>query len=803
MKYFTLISFLIIIQHLCGQSQKSVSIEVFKISGKVTDVKNQPIPNAHIVFTHIKTEKKLGVISNQDNGKFSIELISGEYIVQVTALGFLTYTEKYKILKNTILKDIVLKEKAEQLDEVVIKADLSKNIKHSATGMTINIQNDSLYKKMSTAEVLSLLPGVTVGEDGTVKLQGIPAKVTIDGKTQRMSSTILMMLLESMQGDQLKNIELINTPSAKYSGRVQKVIDINLKKERNDGLAGAVSSRVGNADFSIGPFVSINYKIGKFVFTGTSTPYMYSKISRSIFIKRQLLDNSLSFDEEQESFSKDKSSFNQFGIDYTITKKHSVSVGISLNNDNNDSNIDFRTNQFAFKTLTNQQLNSNINDSHNNSYTVDFGYRYDIGNQGVRLDFASSYGENKSDNNTNIESELIDFENDNTTFTNSRDNQDQDNTQSSSRIDFTMPLKDKKGKFEAGLKYDDLIITDANLFENFNTNTNRFEIDANFTNAFEYNEEVFTGYMSYNASFKKLKYSLGLRLEHVETQSFSKTTDQRFANTYTNFLPVIALKYMTNKKQTSTIGLSYRKGYELPPYVQLNPFETFVNSNTIKRGNPTLTQSLYHLFALSRTIKNKYFITLSANFYKNLFQTTQILEGDNAIISYRNLGTRSLYKASFNTTFKLYSWWRFNVNPMLNYSILKDGQIINEVFTVQASTVNTFTLPNSFRIGLTTIFSNGDSSGLDTPNEFIRVFPIVSLSKRFLKNKGSVRVSISDIFGVSNRNESNYILDDTGFSRRSVMQNPRINFNLSYRFSSGKKVNKKMKKTSKVNSTRF
>ncbi|CAN0603098.1 unnamed protein product, partial [Ectocarpus sp. 12 AP-2014] len=181
-----------------------------------------------------------------------------------------------------------------------------------------------------------------------------------------------------------------------------------------------------------------------------------------------------------------------FGIDYTINKKHSISADISLDKGDNESNMDFKTSQFAFETLTNQQFNTNNSDSHSDAFTLDLGYRYDIGDKGMRLDFASSYSENESDNTNLNENELIDSVDGTTVFSNNRDSQNQDNAQFSSRLDYTIPLKDRKGKFEAGIKYDDLTITDVNLFENFNTGNGAFEIDPNFTNAFEYNEQLFS-----------------------------------------------------------------------------------------------------------------------------------------------------------------------------------------------------------------------------------------------------------------------------------------------------------------------
>lgn len=116
---------------------------------------------------------------------------------------------------------------------------------------------------------------------------------------------------------------------------------------------------------------------------------------------------------------------------------------------------------------------------------------------------------------------------------------------------------------------------------------------------------------------------------------------------------------------------------------------------------------------------------------------------------------------------------------------------------------NTFTFPKSLVLNVTSLISNGESSGFDTPNSFVRINTRISLSKRFLKNKASASIGIADILGVSNRTESNYVIDNTSFSRRAEIQSPLINFNFSYRFSSGSKINKKSKKSTGVDSSRL
>lgn len=783
--------------------QKANKPKKLTVSSIVTDSAGQYMPFASVVFTNQKTGKKTGITTNESDGSFSVEIPPGEYLIESSFIGFIKYTQNHSFIKDTVLPDIILKEKNIQLDEVIIRAEMEKSIEHNANGMTFNVKNDSLYKKLSASQVLSYLPGVTIDQSGAISLHGDPAMINFDGKTQRLSASLLSMVLESMQGDQIESIELIDTPSAKHSGRVKKIIDLKLKKQRKDGLLGSLSVGTGNVDFRISPYASLNYKTGKVIFSTSLSPYSYFRRSNSVLSNRGLIDNSLSFEEEQKRVSEYNSSYGQFGVDYTINKHHSISGNVSLYTQDRNSQVDFTTDQFSFGSLTNKQLNANKSDNVQNSTSSDLSYRYDIDDKGARLDMAIHYRETDSDtDNTNF-NELENVSEGSVLENRNQNSQKDKNKEFSGRLDYFLPFKDKKGSFETGLKYDDLSITNFNIFEIFNSSDGIYEPDPNLSNSFEYNEHVYSSFASLNSSYGRLKYSVGLRLEHVETQSFSITQNQAFENKFTNVLPVISLKYMTNKEETNSLKLSYRKGYNLPPYIQLNPFEIFVNSNTIRRGNPDLKQSVYHLFVLGYTIKNKYFFRLNSNFYNNIIESVQILEDDISVLSYQNVGKRIVYRFNFNTNFNIFTWWKLNTSAALNHNIVKGERANNEVTRFRLGLRNTFNIPGKFTLGVNTSFSNGNSNGFGIPNDFIRAFTTASLSKRFWKNKASFSMIVSDIFGVMNREEETYIIDNTIFSKRNIIQRPSIGFNLSYKFSSGERITKKPKKKSEADGSRF
>ncbi|WP_161554441.1 TonB-dependent receptor [Sinomicrobium soli] len=257
-----------------------------EVSGYIVNEENKAVPYAAIVFRDLDTGESSGTMADGEEGFFSLEILPGTYMVEVSSTGYFTSTKEIEILEKTRLPPFVLKEKAEVLDEVVVRHEIQRKIKHNATGMVVSPQNDSLFKKISTTDILELLPGVSISENGNISLNGVPAMVTIDGKPRRLTGDLLKTFLESISGDQLKTIELINNPSARYSGHVKKVIDITLKRERDDGISGTVSTRVNNANLGVSPGIGLDYKRGKFTFSFFSMPYSIFRRKRETYTFR-------------------------------------------------------------------------------------------------------------------------------------------------------------------------------------------------------------------------------------------------------------------------------------------------------------------------------------------------------------------------------------------------------------------------------------------------------------------------------------------------------------------------------------
>ena len=108
-------------------AQTTSKKKVGTISGTiVSEGEKEPLPNAAIqLFTLPDTVFKAGNASDLE-GKFSISIENGEYLMRITYVGFLSQESKVKIAakKNTDIGEIQLKPDVVALKEATVTAEV-------------------------------------------------------------------------------------------------------------------------------------------------------------------------------------------------------------------------------------------------------------------------------------------------------------------------------------------------------------------------------------------------------------------------------------------------------------------------------------------------------------------------------------------------------------------------------------------------------------------------------------------------------------------------------------------------------
>lgn len=197
------------------------------VEGRIIDSNSNAISGAAIAMESLSdTLNVRGCVSDND-GKFRIsDLQSGNYNLSVSCLGFSTYTTNISLEKAIILDDIVLKERTENLDEVVVQG--STRIEKADKSILIPT---TLEKKhtVNGFDLLSVMqiPELDVSSDAKSisTVAGGEVVVCIDGMEVQQEE------METLLSKNIQKIEYIRSPSRKYAGKAGLINIITRKKD--------------------------------------------------------------------------------------------------------------------------------------------------------------------------------------------------------------------------------------------------------------------------------------------------------------------------------------------------------------------------------------------------------------------------------------------------------------------------------------------------------------------------------------------------------------------------------------------
>ncbi|MQP24391.1 TonB-dependent receptor plug domain-containing protein [Flavobacterium sp. LMO8] len=235
---------------LLGFGQEKVTL-----SGVVSDANNNETLIGVSVYV---SELNIGTYTNE-YGFYSITLPKANYTLQISYIGFETFSEKLEINQN-VKKNFSLKESKQELKEVVITENAYKtNIKKPE--MSVNKLAISTIKQMPVlmGEVdiiksLLFLPGVTNAGEGqsgfNVRGGGADQNLVLLDEATLYNTSHVFGLFSVFNADAIKDLKLYKggIPS-RFGGRAASVLDVyqkdgNSNKFSMNGGIGLISSRL-------------------------------------------------------------------------------------------------------------------------------------------------------------------------------------------------------------------------------------------------------------------------------------------------------------------------------------------------------------------------------------------------------------------------------------------------------------------------------------------------------------------------------------------------------------------------------
>lgn len=199
-----------------------------RYKGRILDSNNEPVAYANVVlFTPEDTALVAGGITNED-GYF---VIPCDKLPVLARFSFVGYATVWMTCRTLELGTIFMKPDGIALDGVTIEGQVPL-YQMGDEGLMTNVENTPFSKLGSAEDVFKHVPGL-VKRDGEYEVfgKGKPLVYVNGRKIYDMNE------LKQLSSADIKSIELITNPGAKYDATVNAVIKIRTVRKAGDGLS--------------------------------------------------------------------------------------------------------------------------------------------------------------------------------------------------------------------------------------------------------------------------------------------------------------------------------------------------------------------------------------------------------------------------------------------------------------------------------------------------------------------------------------------------------------------------------------
>ena len=568
------------------------SAQAQTISGKLVDEENRPLAYANVVLLSLPDSTFVSGAISDEMGDFRLMKDEKGELIRISSVGYLTL---YKEM-NENLGTIRMKPDAHLLGEVVVKANLPIT-RAKGDAMITTVTGTLLEKAGNANDLLDKIPNVSA-EGGNVNVFGSgKAEIYINGRKMRSASE-----LEQLSSDNIKSVEVVHTPGARYDAEVKAVVRILTKKPQGEGFGfNNITSTNYKWDWSFNEQFDFNYRKGGFDLGGT----LFGASSKGTQKKRLIQHSYLENHWMQDSYSDQKfttqnmtamlsanymlNTNHSFGVRYQFDRTPKADFGFPMATEVTKDDASFETSEMTSmqkRQSTGHELNLYYNGKVKD-WTIDFnadgmwGYTHqnDLAEESIRS---------------------VEGDEEVTVTSHSR----QENSLYAAKLILSHPLAGGQLSFGSEYTYAQRI----NGYENLEgiLNDDDSEITDNGISVFA----------EYARRFGKVQAQAGFRYEHITSDyyEYDKKVEEQ-SRKYDHLFPSFALSFPLGKVQ---MQLAYRANIKRPTYWNLRGNITYGNRYTYETGNPLLQPTTIQSFSLN-TVYRWVMLSLSYNHYKDGF----------------------------------------------------------------------------------------------------------------------------------------------------------------------------------------
>ena len=582
------------------------------LTGTIIDENRQPVPYANVYLLHPSDSTVIGGGVSNEAGVFVIPYEQPTVLARISYVGYKTV---YRLCNNEQVGIIQIKPETMTIKGVVVSGERPK-VQLQGNSLVMNVEG-TVMERMGTAEdVLSRVPTISKkGETFEILGKGVPLIYLNNRKLTDLQE------LKNIQSDNIKNVEVIQNPGARYEASVNAVIIIRTKRTAGEGLGVELTSwsRKGHG-FANNERINLTYRTGKLelfanLFGAYNKRWEKGEFEQTVFADTLWVITNKQKDKVYNPFLEGR-----FGFNYQLNDNNSFGGFYQHTYDYVKTWSDYDDDLQANGSMYDHLQNSSINRAEGApKHQVNLYYTGKIGK--FCIDFNADYTY-RNQRNRNQQQELSE----------SQENRDV-NTYAltcsrlmAEKLFVTYPFG--KGQIEVGEEY-----TNTRWNSSFE---NEEGYIANSNN--EQHEQAIAPFVELQQQVGRFRLSAGLRYEHVESEYFVggiRRDDQ--SRTYDEFFPSVSLSTSLKSLQLS---FSYAKRTSRPSYWMLSSDVIYENRLNMQTGNPYLKPVKYHNVNTMAMWKWLYLNVNFSHCVDPILYTVESLEGDSKV----NLVTHKNYE---------------------------------------------------------------------------------------------------------------------------------------------------------------
>ena len=698
------------------------------LTGTIIDENRQPVPYANVNLLHPSDSTVIGGGVSNEAGVFVIPYEQSTVLARISYVGYKTV---YRLCNNEQVGTIQMKPETMTIKGVVVTGERPK-VQLQGNSLVMNVEG-TVMERMGTAEdVLSRVPTISKkGDVFEILGKGVPLIYLNNRKLTELQE------LKNIQSDNIKNIEVIQNPGARYDATVNAVIIIHTKRTAGEGLGVELSSwsRKGHG-FANNERINLTYRTGKLelfanLFGAYNKRWEKGEFEQTVFADTLWVITNKQKDKVYNPFLEGR-----FGFNYQLNDNNSFGGFYQHTYDYVKTWSDYDDDLQANGSMYDHLQNSSISRAEGApKHQANLYYTGKIGQ--LSIDFNADYTY-RDQRNRNQQQELSDEYDD-------RDVNTYALTRSrlmAEKLFVTHPIG--KGQIEMGEEYTNTRWNSS--FENVESYI------ANSNN--EQHEQAIAPFIELRQQVGRLSLSAGLRYEHVESEYFVgsiRRDDQ--SRTYDDFFPSISLLTSVKKVQLS---FSYAKRTTRPSYWQLSSDVVYENRLNLQTGNPYLKPVKYHNINTMAMWKWLYLNVNFSHCVDPILYTAGSLENDSKVnlVTHKNydhadwlivtLGAQKNIKLAHEVTWTP----QYNISlmkPWFKADFLGEQKSFSQpMLSLQLGNIVMF--PYDWLVqadfNVHTHGNSGANANFDCTNPILSL----SVSKDFFKRRLNIRLSGNDIF---------------------------------------------------------